>query len=541
MLFRALLWKEWHEFRWKTLALTAILLVPSLTGWLYDFSGSVLTFEMTLVFYLAGTLFVAMGVSAGERASGTLGFTQSLPVPLWQPALARLVAGAVACVLPIVLTTALLFLGQFVRPVPQHERIWSGLSGVANLLLLGLIWLLANVGLLLWSSAASVRQPTLLRAGLVGVVVTAAWLFSLPGIVEPLLFWIGSLGPAWGLLLVSKAMDNRLSLAAGFGVLFAQFAASLALVLWFIGRYGTDPTTRWTDLLRVFGPNLEDQAKPVPLTISAPAQAPVSAGLAPQGVHLTSQRQPRFHQLRALLRKQARESWSISVAGVAIIWGFVLLAHIASTRIAPPLTIFESLLTAVIYVGPLWAMVLGVGTFADELHPSLYHFWRSRPISPSKWYWSKLLGNALLFTLLFEVPVAVLAAPGPPQTTVWNTMWTPFGYLATVWPLHLMFLALAVCMTCLVRQPIYAGVFTVATSMAILVTPELPRSPLRFLSLNVIGRIDQVFLTSPVSGFFRSLWMTGYPLWISYIFGITLFAALLGWLAAKWDVGWKER
>lgn len=541
MLFRALLWKEWHEFRWKMLALMAILLVPSLMGWLYDFSGSVVAFEMTLMFYLAGTLFVAMGVSAGERASGTLGFTQSLPVPLWQPALARLVAGAVACALPIILTTALLILGQLVRPVPPHERIWSSHDGAMNLLLIGLIWLVANVGLLLWSSAASVRQPTVLRAGLVGVVVTAAWLFSLPGAFEPMLFWIGSFGPAWGLLLVNKATADRLSVAAGFGVLFAQLAASLALVLWFIGRYGTDPMTRWTDLLRFFGPNLEAPAKPTPSASSVSAQAPVSAGLAPQGGRLTSQRQPRFCQLRALLRRQAHESWSISVVGVAIIWGVVLLAHLTSTRIAPPLTIFESLLTAVIYVGPLWAMVLGVGTFTDELHPSLHHFWRSRPISPSKWYWSKLLGNALLFTLLFEVPVAVLAAPGPPQTTVWNTMWTPIGYLATLWPLHLLFLALAVCMTCLVRQPIYAGILTVVAAVAILTTPELPHSRLRFLRVGVSQEVAWEFVRPWPDVIFAAFRNPHYLVWVGCVLTMTLTAAVVGWLAVKWDVGWKER
>jgi ABC-type transport system involved in multi-copper enzyme maturation permease subunit len=103
------------------------------------------------------------------------------------------------------------------------------------------------------------------------------------------------------------------------------------------------------------------------------------------------------------------------------------------------------------YVAMLWAAVVGSGVFAAELEPRLAGFWRSRPISPSAWYWVKfIVGLIAVIGVLDGVTILVS----------WNS---PYGhspsqmslsYVACMPVLHATMYSLAVLGVCLLRRPV---------------------------------------------------------------------------------------
>jgi ABC-type transport system involved in multi-copper enzyme maturation permease subunit len=56
-------------------------------------------------------IFLGTGAAAGERSRGTFSFLQSLPIPMWQVSMHKLVAGLVTIVIPVMLIMALAHAG----------------------------------------------------------------------------------------------------------------------------------------------------------------------------------------------------------------------------------------------------------------------------------------------------------------------------------------------------------------------------------------------------------------------------------------------
>ena len=71
-IWRILLWKEFHEHKWKMLALTAIVLSVLIAG---SIGNARDLFGLGAALYgyaLIGPLYVAMGVSSGERSNRSM-------------------------------------------------------------------------------------------------------------------------------------------------------------------------------------------------------------------------------------------------------------------------------------------------------------------------------------------------------------------------------------------------------------------------------------------------------------------------------------
>ncbi len=100
---RALVQKEWSEHSRKIAALSLILLGICAAALPFGVSALLDVFYLFVALYypILGGTFLAMRIVAGERADGTDGFIDSLPVSPRRYALIRLLMGALSCCVPI--------------------------------------------------------------------------------------------------------------------------------------------------------------------------------------------------------------------------------------------------------------------------------------------------------------------------------------------------------------------------------------------------------------------------------------------------------
>ena len=102
-----LFWKDWHEQKWKLLALTTIALSVCLALLFQDLGNVAFSLVFTLYAYaLFAPILVGMGVCAGEHASGVMYFVRAQPVPLRNVAIVRWIVGACVLLIPLLCASA---------------------------------------------------------------------------------------------------------------------------------------------------------------------------------------------------------------------------------------------------------------------------------------------------------------------------------------------------------------------------------------------------------------------------------------------------
>jgi len=90
-----------------------------------------------------------------------------------------------------------------------------------------------------------------------------------------------------------------------------------------------------------------------------------------------------------------------------------------------------------------------------DLQGGVNTFWRSRPIPPQSWYWTKYLIG--LATILVAIEIPFFVVPGAREMTLANGVyWWPLIFV--IWNVTFSF---ALTATCLVRQPAHAGILAV--------------------------------------------------------------------------------
>ena len=78
-------------------------------------------------------------------------------------------------------------------------------------------------------------------------------------------------------------------------------------------------------------------------------------------------------------------------------------------------------------VAMLWAIVVGSGLYSADLSPGLGTFWRSRPISPDLWFWTKfLVGLAAVLGVLDGITILV-SWDSPRETMTSGMSWAYIG------------------------------------------------------------------------------------------------------------------
>ncbi len=446
-IWRNLFWKEWHEQKWKLLALTSIALSVCVALLFQDLGNVAFSLFFTnLAYAMLAPILMGMGVCAGEHATGVIHFVRAQPVPMRRVASVRWIVGAFVLLIPLICVTAICWIvvclvgqvgPQSVRTSAylQLDSTWREASALCALSLAGMTGCL---NLYAWIVAVAVNQRTEFRAGLVGLLVTVAMCFvgicgmpdngnHLRNFSVPRLFCLIS-SPLVSVGIVDF-IRNSLQAFVVAAVVW-QLLLTTCLMQVMVFRYGREERWLSGDFFK-----------------RAKAKVTESMQLG----------KPRSSQWRALLWLQIRQSLPVCVVGLCLVSAIVLMNGDNASDA------FDGMYPI---VGCVLALLIGVGTFVSELQPELHTFWRSRPIAPGSWFWFKFIGGAVALVGLFDVPCMLLTWSGVVRSS------SP-GF-AAFFPmlLHLLCYSIAVFMACIVRHSTYSTVLAFGAWMLITV-PEM--------------------------------------------------------------------
>jgi hypothetical protein len=498
-IWQSLAWKEWHEHKWKLASITAItcgtmvialLLAPkSEADWVGALLASLLMSMVPL------SVFVGAVEAAGERGGGTLVFMGSLPVPRWKVGLWKLALGAATCLLPILFALALFScwyvggdllgvdhavtsqttMADFGRNLPINSPLirfvvmgFVAVGGVA-------------LSLFLWTAAVGVNRRSEVSAGALAVVVVVFWWAAILWLAHATdLEWNGWLGAAASMppggINVLLEEGHRWGgwpwLPVG-----AAIASHAAMAAWYVVRFGrTESIATWSRQSTRVGQTGADWLSP-----------------------------PRRSPLTAIVWKQLRESGRIVLVG----WAVVVLLVALTSGVEPNLPV-----TVMIYGAFLTALILGIGVFDSDLSPRLNAFWRSRPINPDLWYWTKCLTGVAVLT------AAVIA----PAIAIWTWLLL-HGYFPASWrwwdvlpalTFMLAVYAMALGTICLVRMTVYAAILSVAA----LGTSVVVAWFLHKADVITAEHVKSAIVITTIAA--------------------AAVATVLGWLAVRRDWGWRR-
>jgi hypothetical protein len=337
------------------------------------------------------------------------------------------------------------------------------------------------INVFLWTTATGVNQSTEIRAGLAGLIAIFAWIV-LVWIVSSVVFWPGHTVSEFRFYLVGS-----LVLMSPFGTAFLLAESpEVQAVVWSC----TGICLQVTVAAVLIGVWLVRYVR-----FSVGPRRVAASGALPAGGQRAGLRPPCRSPLRALAWKQWRECLPICAAGLVLILGWTALLVLSQAGHIDRrgsghflLATTRTLVKLTTGLGPVIALVVGVGAFVAEMQPKLLGFWRSRPVSPSQWFWTKYLTGATVVLVFLLGPMVLVG------TCAWLTGAdiTPPRHLlhSAVWSWVLLFaFTTAVCLTCVVRQPVYAGILSLGCLLGVALAPEVFESLswLRWHKLRTFG------------------------------------------------------
>ncbi len=432
----ALCWKESRELRWNVLAMVAIGIAPPLYAFVRERETAFFWVVLMLAVYsLVGGICFGMWGAAGERANRSAGFMQALPVSPAVVGVIKLLVIVVAASIPIL---AISLVGFFVRPVATVDS-----NQVRDVWVMAAICLTVVVHIALTTATFGLGQRTELLAAGVGILVLAIWgvCSAIGAVVFQESRWEGAgllvfLGPPFYLFF--SPADPELP---GWSPLFwmpLTAIAMLSLAATFIVRYGA-----------AIRPVQSRESRREGTWISGQFASP----------------------LASLVVKQLCETTPLVllVLGIAVLLsvGFGTVGHVLSPSNTTWVVDVGRLFVIFIFLGGfLLSLLLGVVAFAGDLEPKVNTFWRSRPISPTLWFWSKYL---------IALGSLIVAIGLPAVICFWLIEY--FGTRASIPSSELLvvfFIVLGwfgifsagVVSTCIIRRPLHAGLLAFALAAA---------------------------------------------------------------------------
>ena len=476
---------------------------------------------------------IAMPTAAGEYTRRTIGFSASLPVSLRQVAWVRLLGAWMCVVLPVVVGTLVItvllasgVIEQAGLRGPTQDSLTSraSLSPVAAI---GVLWtttaitLAAVMELLALLSLIGTFCRSERQVGFWGAIVFFIWmiLMSISQLVtQPLLassvgiFCPDSLAMNWGYELVDGSSYGDLELGPSiWGPLCGSLIVTGLLGYGFARRYG--------------GQRREA------LAASAMSRRWRLPKLLSPGQFLLPGR------TGALVWANLRQSLPLCLAGLtlAILLTISQLDHTTPVinqlgdDAVPPLlsNLAAQLASYTWFVGFLWSALVGVGVFSAELEPGLQQFWRTRPIPPATWFWTKfLVGLAAVLIVLDGFPA--LIGWKSSLTTMGQT---GFAYLACIPLIHAQVYAVAVAAVCWLRRPVAAAAIALLFFMlADAVTKSIPGQ----VGLDTLSVYDNLMLDEMKGPL--DLMSHGYPLVYGIVIVVIIGATLMAHRAAATNV-----
>ncbi len=511
-IWHSLAWKEWHEHKWKLVAITAVLWGVAALVLCFDDLGDTFGQAIALVAICIVPLsvFVGLGAAANERSRNTLPFLQSLPVPMWQAALTKLLIGFATLFAPIVLTVGFLYvcrIGLGFAGVDYTSAVhFVEKNSLTGRWYFDCVLLSAPVAasFFIWAAAAGVNRKDEVSAGAVALAVMVGWYLLL--VISGYLLYYPHAIPKWffataistapaGFLPLSDSMYFRF-LPIGAGI---AFFTHLALATWYVRRFG-----------RVA--NLE---------IHSPQAAVRDRDASWLAIA------PRRSAFTAIAWKQCRESGPLVLVGLAGLVGVVALLAVGESSELNyawrPDQFAEMVAGVSVVVGFFVAIVVGIGVCLGDVEPGMNTFWRSRPIDADLWFWTKYLtGLLVLLSAMYGPLLVTLFALHPDPGDEF------FRHNFAIMPVaHIAIFAAAVMTTCLVRHAVYAAIL----SMAVVYLGTLAGVGLWFLAgLLHLAPLNSVHWWEPTEA------QVAFGMALSFI-----TSTIIAWLATRYDWGRKSR
>jgi ABC-type transport system involved in multi-copper enzyme maturation permease subunit len=522
-------WKQWQENKRHLVVFMVWMILGACYAIAYQmghkFRAPVGQFSSVASFSATFTaVFLAMRAARGEQADGTHSFSSALPVSLRRIATIRILGAAATLILPIlaaaVLMSVALSSGLVEQAVPRVLGSYVSLPDRETATLavaLGQLWSVtavaafAGLELLLVCSVAGCWLRNQSQIGLMGAVIAFVALLASG------LLWTAHRNPV-AQLVYGACFPQSLVIHWGYGsergdyvdheiASYHWIALALAVpILVFIGRlfvshYGLYRTER-----------------------SSPA--PGRPGLKTPSVWF---RIPlhRFGRLTALIWSEFSQSLPLAICGLLVAFLMTLADVIMDGRSHHSLgaSMLMDLPHSTWAVAMLWGVVVGSSLYSAELSPGLGSFWRSRPISPGKWFWSKFAIGLLAVLSVLDGVTILLSWASPKDSMTTGMSWAYVGCM----PIQHSFLyALAVLGTCWLRKPVIGGFVALAGFVILTVAIGAFPATSPFEPINVYDKLLQAERARHMD-FTRH----GYPLVYGGLVLMILLIALFSYWLAK--------
>ena len=524
-------WKEWNEDKRYLAAFMAWMILGACYAIAYQmghkFRAPVGQFSSIASFYAICTaVILSVRTARGEHAAGTHSYTAALPVSMRRIATVRILGAAATMILPILAAAAFmsvaLFSGLIEQVVPRVLDSYVSLPKRETATLaaaLGQLWSVTSIAafggleLLLVFSLAGCWLRNQSQIGLMGAVIAFGSLLASG------LFWMSNPRNLVAQLIYGACFPQSLVIHWGYGsqsghyvdheiVPFHWVALGLALpLLVLIGRL----------FVTRYGSFRAELSSPLPsrLWVKIPST----------WLRIPLRQPGRF---TALIWSELSQSLPLAISGLFLaflmsIAGVFMDGHRGSHSLGA--TTLMNMPHSTWAVGMLWSIVVGSSLYSAELTPGLGTFWRSRPISPGMWFWSKFVIGLIAVVSVLDGVTILLSWASPRDSMTTGMSWS---YVACMPIDHSFLYALAVLGTCWLRKPLVGGFLALAGYATLTVAIGAFAATSSFEPISVYNELLQAERAGHMD-FTRH----GYPLVYGSLALIILIIALFSYWLAK--------
>ncbi len=454
--WQSLLWKEWHEHKWKLAALTATSVGTLCVFGLHEHES--LPIGMTVIplaFCILTGTFLGMSTAGGESGRNTLPFLQSLPVPMWQPGATKLTMAIVTAVLPLLALAGafcvwwafLWFDDVDLQAVRAYADTNYHPWGISNwLVAITVSSVLGVSSLLLWMAAMGSNRSDEIRAGAIGfLIICLVWFVVASGFELAFKWHLPTLKYGTEVLVVAAPggvafVENNRHLENHFvwwPHLLAAILGHAWVLIWYLRRFG----------------------KVVPGSSRSDGKTLALADAGYQ--HLAPAMRS---QLTAIAWKQARETGLLALLAIGGVLLMTTIFYFSYRIRVGMIDLGETMAGITMMVGFFVTVVAGIGVFLEDLKPRVDDFWRSRPVNYQLWFGVKFVVGAVILAVAYSA--LILLALWMTGGRLFRTVPHPLSTVGFFGVATLLIYTLSMATYCVLRQPLYAAVLTIGLLIA---------------------------------------------------------------------------